>query len=181
VRGGNDAAGELVARCANARGRPSDERSATTGFRCCAGPRTDAKVELELKTGPVFEKASFWPDVALPPVPAIGNVACGPPNDAGVCSLARLWTWRPVANVVVWLSGGCVGRDPSARCGLVVWRMLGDKLDVLGDLDTGREVPEVVLVQGHEHRVRVRGANARGPFFKELFYAYGRVEVKDPH
>jgi hypothetical protein len=129
----------------------------------------------------VFEKATAPPDVPLPAVPALGNVACGPPGDAGPCSMTRFWTWRPVANVVVWLSGGCVGRDPSARCGLVVWRVLGDKVDVLGDVDTGRQVPEVVLVQGREHRVRVRGATPRGPFFRELVYAYGRVEVKEAH
>ena len=39
LRGGNAALGELVGRCANARGSPSGSRALTVGFRCCAGPR----------------------------------------------------------------------------------------------------------------------------------------------
>jgi hypothetical protein len=79
------------------------------------------------------------------------------------------------------MSGGCVGKDPDARCALGVSRIVGDRVDVLAQIDTGRQIPEVVQVVGPEHHVRVRGGNVRGPFFREVSFHYGRVEVRDLH
>jgi hypothetical protein len=52
-------------------------------------------------------------------------------------------------------------------------------MDTLAQIDSGREIPEVVLVEGQDRRIRVRGANMRGQFFREVVFSYGRVEVKD--
>lgn len=176
-RGGNDAAGELVTRCAFGRPAPPGEGSPSVGFRCCAGPRNDAEVDLEVKTGPPFERTRQ--STGSPPIEVLGGAACGSPNAPGACSIARAWTWRPAPNVELSVAGGCVGRDPDARCALAVSRTLGDKVETLAEVDTGREIPEVVLVEGLDRRIRVRGADLHGQFFREVVFTYGRVDVKN--
>ena len=57
--------------------------------------------------------------------------------------------------------------------------MLEGKVDVLAQIDTGREIPEVVLVEGTDRRIRVRGADLKGQFFREITYSYGRVDVRE--
>jgi formylglycine-generating enzyme required for sulfatase activity len=178
VRGGNDLAGELVTRCAFARALTPSERSATTGFRCCAGPRNEAEVDLPVKKGPLFERAPPELDVGSPPIEALGGAACGPSRSPGPCSISRAWAWRPAPNVELALSGGCVGRDPSAKCAVAVSRAVDGQVQTLAQIDTGLEIPEVVLVESADHRVRVRGANLHGQFFREVVFDYGRVDVK---
>jgi sulfatase modifying factor 1 len=177
ARGGNDTLGELVTRCAFARSFAPSERAATVGFRCCAGPRNDAEVELAVKKGVVFEQPAVWSH-GSPPLDALGGVACGPPNAPRPCSYARAWTWRPAPNVELAVSGGCVGVDPHARCAVAVSRAVGDRVDTLAQVDTGLVIPEVVLVESADHRIRVRGANAHGYYFHEVVFSYGRVDVR---
>lgn len=177
VRGGNDVAGELVTRCAFARAVAPSERTATTSFRCCAGPRNDVEVDLVVKKGPLFERSSDS-DKGAPAIDALGGAACGPPRSPAPCSISRAWTWRPAPNVELALSGGCVGRDPSARCAVAVSRTVGGQSQTLAQIDTGLEIPEVVLVDSADHRVRVRGANLHGQFFQEVAFDYGRIGVK---
>ena len=93
VRGGADAPGELTSRCASARPLAPGERSPGTGFRCCFGPRNEAEVELEVKTGLPFERTSR-PTGSLA-LDALGGIACGPPLSPAPCSVSRAWTWRP--------------------------------------------------------------------------------------
>ncbi len=176
-RGGNDPAGELVTRCAYGRPAPPGEGSPSVGFRCCAGPRNDAEVDLQVKVGPAFERTKQ--PTGSPALSPLGGVACGPPTSPTPCSIGRAWTWRPAANVELSVAGGCVGRDPNARCALAVSRLLGDKVQTLAEVDTGREIPEVVLVEGLDRRIRVRGADLRAPFFREVVFSYGRVDVKE--
>jgi sulfatase modifying factor 1 len=178
VRGGNDTDGEIASRCAFAHAMTPSDRSPATSFRCCAGPRNDAEVHLEVKTGVPFQKAEHTTRTS-PPLDALAGVSCGPPLQPAPCSLARAWTWRPSPNVELSLAGGCVGRDPNARCALAVSRTLGDRVDVLAQVDTGREIPEVVLVEGLDRRIRVRGADMKGRFFREVVYSYGRVDVRE--
>jgi formylglycine-generating enzyme required for sulfatase activity len=180
VRGGNDTAGEVATRCAFAKATVAGARSPVTGFRCCAGPRNEAEVTLVVKTGLPFEKTAR-PSQASPVLDALGGQACGPPLSPAPCSLSRAWTWRPVPNVELSLAGGCLGRDPNARCAVAVSRTVGERVDTLAQIDTGREIPEVVLVEGADRRIRVRGADIHGPFFREVVFSYGRVEVKEVH
>jgi hypothetical protein len=58
---------------------------------------------------------------------------------------------------------------------------MGDLAQTLAQIDTGCEIPEVVLVEGPDRRVRVRGADIHGQFFREIVFSYGRVDVKPVH
>ncbi len=180
LRGGNDPSGELATRCASARPVSPGGHTAAIGFRCCAGPRNEPEVQLEVHAGAAFEKTDR-PSRSSPPLDALGGAACGPPLSPSPCSLARAWTWRPVPNVELSLAGGCLGRDPNARCAVAVSRSLGDRVDTLAQIDTGREIPEVVLVEGMDRTIRVRGADIHGQFFREIVFSYGRVDVKEVH
>jgi hypothetical protein len=60
-----------------------------------------------------------------------------------------------------------------------VARALGDEVQTLAQVDTGRSIPEVVLVAGADRHVRVRGGDAHGWFFREVTYDYGRVDVRN--
>ncbi|HEY1696322.1 MAG TPA: formylglycine-generating enzyme family protein [Polyangiaceae bacterium] len=180
MRGGDAVAGELETRCAFAKEASPASRSPSAGFRCCAGPRNDAEVALDVKTGVAFEKTTH-PARSSPALDALGGVTCGPPLEPAPCSLSRAWTWRPAPNVELSLAGGCMGRDPNARCAIAVSRTIGDRVDTLAQVDTGREIPEVVLVEGMDRRIRVRGADLQGPFFREVVFSFGRVEVKPVH
>jgi hypothetical protein len=77
------------------------------------------------------------------------------------------------------VGGGCVGFDPHARCAVAVSRSFGDRVDTLAQVDTGLVIPEVVLVEGADHPIRVRGADAHGYYFREILFSYGRVEVRN--
>ena len=177
VRGGNDVAGELVTRCAYARPLGAGERSAVTGFRCCSGVRNTAAVELEVKSGLPFERADKSV-VLSPSLDALGGVACGSPVAPAPCSSARAWTWRPVPNVELAVSGGCVRHEAHPRCAVGASRAVGDRIQTLAEVDTGSSIPEVVLVEGADHRLRVRGGDKHGWFFRELVFSYGRVDVR---
>jgi hypothetical protein len=152
------------------------ERSPAVGFRCCAGPRNEAQVQLDVTAGPAFERAAPASRPS-PSLDALGGVACGPPASPAPCSVARAWTWRPAPNVELSVAGGCVGRDPNARCALGVSRDVGETRETLAQIDTGREIPEVVLVEGLERRIRVRGADIHRRFFLDVVFNYGRVDV----
>jgi hypothetical protein len=180
TRGGNDVAGELETRCAFAKSVAPGARLPSTGFRCCAGPRNDAEVELPVKTGLPFEK-TLHPAGSSPPLAALDGQSCGPPLTPAPCSLSRAWTWRPVPNVELYLAGGCLGRDPNARCAIAVSRMIGERQEAVAQVDTGREIPEVVLVEGMDRRIRVRGADIHGQYFREIVFTYGRIDVRAVH
>ena len=177
ARGGSDVAGELMTRCAYARPVAPGDHAKSIGFRCCAGPRNDAEVILDVKRGPAFERP-LHPTSHSPQLDALGGASCGPPTAPAPCSIARAWTWRPAPNVELSLAGGCVGRDPGARCGVGVSRMLGDRMETLAQVDTGLAIPEVVLVESADRRLRVRGGDVHGMYFRELLFDYGRVDVR---
>jgi hypothetical protein len=61
---------------------------------------------------------------------------------------------------------------------VAVSRTVGGQSQTLAQIDTGLEIPEVVLVDSADHRVRVRGANLHGQFFQEVAFDYGRIGVK---
>jgi sulfatase modifying factor 1 len=175
LRGGNARAGEIVGRCANALGRSPDTRSGTMGFRCCAGPKNDAIVDLEVKFGPpisILDSATKLPQAVLDlpcPSPLAGD---------GACVYEHGWIWRPMGNVVIYLRNGCKGSGLGLRCGIVAATLVGDAASVMGHANVGREIPDVVLLSGEGKSIRARGGDVHGPVFKEFVYAYGKVEVR---
>jgi formylglycine-generating enzyme len=181
ARGGGDASGELTSRCAYAVQLSSDEHSPVVGFRCCAGPRNEAHVQLPVKTGPFLERTTH--PSASPPLDALGSISCGPPSAPAPCTVARAWTWRPVPNVELSLGGGCAGRTPAeVKCALAISRALHDRIDVASEVATGWATPDIVFADPAERRIRIRGGEARGgAFFRDVVYSYGRVEVRPVH
>lgn len=173
LRGGNAPFGEVAGRCANAIARPPKSKSGTMGFRCCAGPRNEAKVELAVKRGLLLEKLGR-PEDSPKPVEALG---CSSPTGEA-CVYEKVWIWRPMGNVEMHIRVGCSGWKEASRCGGVVVQLSGDKAEVMAKVDAGREIPEFVVINAEDRRIRMRGADAGGTFFREIVYVYGKVEVR---
>ncbi len=176
LRGGNARAGEIVGRCANALGRPADTRSGSMGFRCCAGPKNDAIVDLAVKFGPPI---SILDSPTALPQP-VRDLPCPSPLPGdGACLYEHGWIWRPMGNVVIYLRNGCKGSGLGLRCGIVAATLTSDTtVSVMGHANVGREIPDVVLLSGEGKSIRARGGDVHGPVFKEFVYAYGKVDVR---
>lgn len=193
LRGGNSLAGELVGRCANAIARSPSKKSPTMGFRCCAGPKSDAEVTLELRGTPGLAVASAgaarpWSSAiaaaatadAAPPVasPATVTADAAAPADAPAIDPKSLhaWTWIPVANEELAVAMGCTAAPK--RCAVVVARPGGDAGagEVLATVATGKELSEVARV-GDARHLRMRSLDPRGVYSRELTYVYGRVDL----
>jgi hypothetical protein len=71
------------------------------------------------------------------------------------------------------------------HCALAVSRAdaqrLRDRVDVLAEIDTGWAIPDVVFADPAERRVRVRGGDGHGSFFRDVVFTYGRVDVRPVH
>jgi sulfatase modifying factor 1 len=173
LRGGNAVQGEVVGRCANAIARTPQTKSATMGARCCAGPRNDAKVDLVVKMGPILQKLERVEDAPKP----IQGMGCASPTGEG-CVYEKVWVWHPMGNVEIHIRIGCSGSRTSSRCGGTIVQIAGDKVEVMTKVDSGREIPEFVVVSAEDRRIRMRGSDATGPFFREIVYLYGKVEVR---
>jgi hypothetical protein len=55
---------------------------------------------------------------------------------------------------------------------------MGNRVDTLAQVDTGLVIPEVVLVDNPDHRIRVRGADVHGYYFREVIFSYGRIDIR---
>jgi hypothetical protein len=140
------------------------------------GPRNEPEVQIDVKKGPVFDSAPTA-TAGSPPLDALDGTACGPPRAPAPCTFSVAWTWRPALNVELAISGGCIGHDPSCRCAIAVSRHVHDHIETLAQIEAGRQIPQVVLVEGADHPVRMRGADAHKVFFREIRFSYGRVDV----
>lgn len=180
LRGGNALAGELVARCANAIGRPPGTKSPTMGFRCCKGDVNPAKVELTVSHGRALEQQSK-PDAAR-----IGRAARSIPGvtlpDTGRFFVTSAWTWRPVPNDTLVLASGCAAYEKNIRpvgCALVAFRPGDDAASdhVLAGVRADVGIGEMV-VNGDARHVRVRGLLSQGGLYsRAVTYGYGRVVI----
>jgi Sulfatase-modifying factor enzyme 1 len=174
LRGGNAAAGELVGRCANGIARPLTTKAPTMGLRCCAGPRNEAHVELEVQKGTPLERSAKPEELAAPLLP-IAEREWKPVNPV---TLTRAWTWRPAPNEVLVIGSGCGKEKWWMSCGLVIARPDGAGAHLVAHFETSFEAPEVALF-GEPRKIRAKGTDAQGPFVRDLVYAYGRVTVSD--
>jgi hypothetical protein len=172
LRGGNAVAGELVARCANAIGRPTGKRSPTMGLRCCAGTRNEATVQLTVKGTPGLQTVGSPEELheAWEPVlrPAIGTAAN---------HFAKAWRWSPVANEELVMILGCntVG---APTCALAVGRTFEGRASLISSEEVGQAMalPDVARI-GDARHLRIRGLDPAGTFGRDITYVYGRVEI----
>jgi hypothetical protein len=187
LKGGNAIAGELAGRCANSLARAPTTKSPSMGFRCCAGPKNDARVSLATPMTAPLERSvktdaltAPWLPFAREAWPLKNPTAPG----ASVFAFRHSFIWHPVANETLIVASGC-GRDyPLPVCGVLVGRTLdggeeadaGTKVRVLAHVDTGYEAAEVTEA-GDTKRLRYRGADATSPYLRDIVYAYGRIEM----
>jgi sulfatase modifying factor 1 len=179
LRGGNAVAGEIAGRCANALARPPSTKSPAMGFRCCAGPPNEAKVELSLKTGVPLDrsmKTREFTDPLRELVPTTwqsGNIL--------PFVFQHAWTWHPVANEELVIATGCGHVVHDTKCGLLVARGLpssdgGIAATAVSRIDTGTEASEIAQV-GDARHLRFKGKDAVSPYLRDFTYAYGRIEL----
>ena len=174
LRGGNAAAGELVGRCANGIGRPSTTKAPTMGLRCCAGPRNEARVDLEVQKGAPLERSMKPEELAAPLLP-IAEREWKPANPV---SFTRAWTWRPAPNEVLVIGSACGKEKWWMSCGVIIARPEESGARLVAHFEASFEAPEVALF-GEPRKIRARGTDAQGAFVRDLVYAYGRVTVSE--
>jgi formylglycine-generating enzyme required for sulfatase activity len=192
LKGGNAVAGEIAGRCANSIARPPTTKSPAMGFRCCAGVKNEAKVELSTKVLPALERSMQTAEVTAPWLPfARATWPLRNPTALGAAPFVfvHAFVWRPVANETLVVASGCARDAPRRRCGLLVGRTLagaegsasddgGTTVRVLMHVDTGFEAAEVAEV-GEARRLRLKGFDATSAYLRDFSYAFGRIELGD--
>jgi hypothetical protein len=124
LRGGNASAGELVGRCANAMGRPPSSKTPGIGFRCCAGPKNDAEVVLQVVRGKKLEfREGVDKQQARALAAQLSDEAKRELGDVSRYVFERSWIWRPIGNAELRVIGGCSGLGTEPSCGIVVARI----------------------------------------------------------
>ncbi len=192
LKGGSAVAGEIAGRCSNAMGRSSTLKGPVMGFRCCAGPRNDARVEITIRHG----------GGPLDPV----YVAHADPHWGPV-----EWVWRPARNEEFHIRGEChddgtgaqacvcrvtrargegAGDDPSALDGGAT-ATATDSTDAstaelsqsapleIAHVDTGHGLCGILQPTRDTRDLRMIYMDRLGRS-RTLKYAYGRIEVSEP-
>jgi sulfatase modifying factor 1 len=177
IRGGNGTAGEVVARCANAEPRAPDSKSGVLGFRCCAGPESQAEVTLDVRIGKSLD------EILRIEKPRSTKLLRALPEDArtamargGAPRIERLWVWRPVNNEELEVAAVCSGLGTRPVCGLLITR------DALGKAEFVAWAPSGLFIASlHQDQdpkdVWMLGGDEVGRFKRLIGYAWGRVTV----
>ncbi len=179
LRGGNDRAGELVGRCANARRADPEQRSGIVGFRCCAGPRNDEEVSLHLAHGPgLLPRARFDETLEKALIDGMPEEARTDLRKVGVIRPQRAWLWRPIGNEELHALAVCArgGGVVKPRCGIIVGRVSLGRVDVLTFGSTGVWVPNL-LRQNGVRDLWLIGGDQMGSFKRHLAYRWGQVHI----
>lgn len=189
LRGGNATSGELVGRCANSLARSINTKSATIGFRCCAGPENPAEVKLSLEAKVPFERLPTVraTTAGIAKIPRVLWGSDGPIHT----EFFRAWHWRPVADEELVITSGCEKRmiGVEKRCGVVIARIAGsesakldagatepDDVTIVADFATGPRIPD--LIPGDTPtKMRARSIDVRGTFARDFSYVIGKVTV----
>jgi sulfatase modifying factor 1 len=178
LRGGNARAGELVGRCANAIARKPKTTSSTMGFRCCAGDRNSAEVNLTTETLPAFQRIANAAEAAAPIAAEAARKWSGAPDggivDGHLFAARAAWRWHPVANEELTVVSGCVQAPDAKRpnCGTVIARAGA----VVQEIDGGRLAPEVAEF-GESRRIRMQSVDDRSAFVREITYVVGMLQL----
>jgi formylglycine-generating enzyme len=182
LRGGNAVAGEIAARCANALARAPGIKSPTMGFRCCAGQKNEAKVDLTLTSGPPLERSMSTAELAAPLLRFAEDRWTNRSTQFAPFSFVHAFRWRPVPNEELVVASGCVKEALGSRCGLVVgragspWDSEPPAVDVLASVDSGFEAAEVAEV-GDARHLRLKARDSKSAYLQDFTYSFGRVEM----
>jgi sulfatase modifying factor 1 len=176
VRGGNAPAGELAGRCANGVSRSSTYKSATLGFRCCAGPENEAKVELHVERKPFLEVRELDAATRKRMEATIPEEGLAELRKDESFKIVRGWLWHPIGNEELIVGGGCTGGKLQQGCGVIVARkVMGDPV-TLAWAGSGRYVPSLDLEYDPRY-LWAYGGDERGHYRKLLTYAWGKVTL----
>jgi sulfatase modifying factor 1 len=177
VRGGNAAAGELVGRCANAMGRAPDQESGVIGFRCCAGPKNEAEVTVQIDRGRKLEYRARADEALVKRIfeqlPEDARADLSRPDEFDA---DRSWVWHPIGNEELFVVGGCEGLGKKPACGVFVVRQVVDAPQVLAWISSGYYVPSV-HADTDPRDLWVFGGDSLGNFRRLVVYVWGRVSV----
>jgi hypothetical protein len=179
LRGGDGEAGEVVARCANAIGRPVMSRKPDAGFRCCAGEPNPAEIKIAIVHGKTLD--------ARPLDPALvdrvrASVALSPPKEltgSPPWRIDRLWLWHPIGNEEMLLASVCAHRAEHLVCGVGVFRPAGEPMRLVIMAPSGWWMP-VVKTDYNGRDLWVNGGDERSSFSTRLSYLWGRIVVGNP-
>lgn len=180
LRGGNARDGEVVGRCANLEPESGAARSGTIGFRCCAGPKNETKIELEKRFSPgLIARVQFEEEVEKSLISALPDEARTTLEAAGTIVRERVWLWRPVANEELHMIALC-GRGPkgprAAKCGIFLARLSPARVQGLAWVSSGEWVANLHR-PGPQEMLFVIGGDRRGSFKRLLKYRSGDVSV----
>jgi len=178
VRGGNSPDGELVGRCANARGERPGNASGTIGFRCCAGQPNPVEVVLDIKRGANLEllRRIDKPQLTqiLDLLPPSASAELGPRTRFSVVD--HQWLWRPIGNEELYATRVCSGLGRRPACGVAISRNLLGRPSLLAwassrhwlpSVDTDRDPRDLWMIGGDE----------TGTYQRLIQYRFGRVVV----
>lgn len=177
LRGGNAPQGELVGRCANAIGRSAETRAANIGFRCCAGPRNESEVVLDVVRGDKLD-ARLSPDKELATA-ALGLLPEEAKTDIGGQKgfrFEREWIWRPIGNEELHVLSGCSGLAVKPACGIVVVRATLTSPKILAWVSSGHWAP-MLHMDTDPRDIWLFGGDELGQFRRQVGYVWGHVSV----
>jgi formylglycine-generating enzyme len=177
VRGGNGDDGELIGRCANARGMSPGKRDPRVGLRCCAGETNAPTVALAVTRGSELAYRPFDPRIgrALEDfVPdEIKALVKGRPAADGF-RIERLWMWRPIGNEELIIGGGCAHPPGHDACGIVVARPVGSEISKLAFVSSDWWIPTVGEHES-DRTLYLYGGDIGGAYRKPVIYEWGRI------
>lgn len=183
LRGGNSTEGEVFGRCANAEPSDPEELSGVIGFRCCAGEKNSARVELNrLHTAGLIPRVRFDEEIEKSLIAALPEEAKKTLSGAGSIQRQRVWLWRPVANEEIHMIALCGrGRPPpfGPRCGLFLARVVPGDVQGLAWVSSSEWVPNLHRPGPHEMLFLI-GGDKRGSFKRLLTYSFGDIKVGEP-
>lgn len=180
LRGGNAHDGEVVGRCANAEPHLPEKRSGTVGFRCCAGPANEARIELSMKFAPgLIPRVSFDDEIEKSLIAALPEEAKKSLKEAGTIKRQRVWLWRPIANDELHLISLCGRGRPrplGPSCGLFLARLAPGNVQGLAWVSSGEWAVNLHRPGPHNMLLLI-GGDQRGSFKRLMSYRSGDIAV----
>ena len=175
VRGGNSTDGELVGRCANARGERPENPSGTIGFRCCAGPPNTVEVVLDIKRGASLEARSRIDKAQLTQIldllPASATTELGGRAKLGA---DHQWLWRPIGNEELYATRVCSGLGRRPACGVAITRNVLGRPSFLAWASSRHWLPSVDADRDPRDLWMI-GGDETGTYQRLIQYRNGRV------